>query len=393
MTGSDSPADTNASLAPTPVDRTSIVLVDRAEALALLLAELDRLHGEELSLDTEADSLHHYFEKVCLLQLGAAGKAYLVDPLAPAIDLAPLLSRLSERPLLLHGADYDLRLLHRGYGFSARSVFDTMIAAQLLGETEMGLAALARKRLGVVLDKTSQRDDWSERPIPASRAAYAASDVLHLPTLAATLRADLEAKGRLSWHEEECSRLLEAERVPPEPDPENDWRVKGTNALSERERAFARALWEAREARAREIDRPPFRVFTNERLLEAARRAAAGERDVAKLFPQARPFPPAIARAVAAAVARAAEAPPSEWPRKRRGDFREADPALEAQVKRLKERRDALARHLALDPGVLAPRSVLTIAARLKLETGAFSAGALTAAGVSRWRAALLASA
>ena len=175
------------------------------------------------------------------------------------------------------------------------------------------------------------------------------------------------------------------------PDPENDWRVKGTNALSDRERAFVRELWEAREARARELDRPPFRVTTNERLLDAAPHAASGERDAGKLIPTARGLPPAFARAVEAAVARAAALPPADWPHRKKGEVRDADPALEAEVRKLKDRRDALAKRLALDPGVLAPRAVLVTAARLKLQTGSVTAEALAAAGVSRWRAALVA--
>lgn len=382
---------TRASLAPPRVDPDAFTLADRPESVTSLVAALDSRPGAEVALDTEADSLHHYFEKACLLQLAFDGRAWLVDPLAPAVDLAPLLSRLSDRPLLLHGADYDLRLLKRGFGFSAARVFDTMIAAQLLGEPQIGLAALAAKRLGVVLDKSSQRADWSERPIPDHRAAYAAADVLHLAALAASLRADLEAAGRLAWHAEECERLLLSPMEPAPPDPENDWRVKGTNALSDRERAFLRELWSAREARAREIDRPPFRVATNERLVEAARLAAAGERDPARLIPSARGLPPAFARAVESAVARAEALAPADWPRRKSGSVRDADPALEAEVRRLKDRRDALARRHALDPGVLAPRALLVVAARLKLETGSVTAEALVAAGASRWRAALLA--
>src|SRR5205823_288633 len=125
-----------------------------------------------------------------------------------------------------------------------------MIAAQLLGEKEVGLAALLGKRAGVVLDKTNQRADWSERPLSPSMIAYAAKDVLHLPDLAASLAADLVARGRLAWHREECERLIALPLVPKETDLENDWRLKGTNALSSKERAFVRSLFRAREERA-----------------------------------------------------------------------------------------------------------------------------------------------
>ena len=140
---------------------------------------LDQRPAADVALDTEADSFHHYFEKACLLQLAWDGTAYLVDPLAP-LDVPALLERLAPRRLLMHGADYDLRLLFRGYGFRATSLFDTMLAAQLLGEKEIGLAALLSARAGVTLDKTHQRSDWSARPLAPPMVAYAASDVLHL---------------------------------------------------------------------------------------------------------------------------------------------------------------------------------------------------------------------
>jgi ribonuclease D len=367
-------------------------LVEDASSLATLLADLDASPGVDVAVDTEADSFHHYFEKVCLLQLSWNGAACLVDPLAP-IDTAAVLTRLAPRRLLLHGADYDLRLLSKGFGFRAQSLFDTMIAAQLLGEKEIGLAALLAARAGVTLDKAHQRADWSERPLSPSMVAYAAGDVLHLAALVDSLTRDLEAKGRLAWHAEECARLA-ATGFPGtrERDAETDWRIKGSNALTDKERAFVRAFWEARDARARALDRPPFRVLTNDRLLAAAKRAATGEADLSKLVPGPRPLPDAFARALREARAAAAALPPAEWPRVRRGERADLDPDLEREVESLKKRRDATAVALGLDPGVLASKATLTAAARARRGHGAFTADLLVAeAGLSRWRAELLA--
>lgn len=368
-------------------------LVEDEVSCTSLLARLDALPSEAVSLDTEADSFHHYFEKVCLVQLAVAGGIWLVDPLAP-LPLAPLLARLEGRRLLMHGADYDLRLLFRDHGFRAGSLFDTMIAAQLVGEPEIGLQALLVRRLGVPLDKAHQRADWSARPLHPDMVAYAAADVAHLSALVASLERDLAAKGRLAWHAEECARLAAApfprER---EADPENDWRIKGTNGLTSRERAFVRALWEVREARAREIDRPPFRVLTNDRLLAAARLAAAGEGDLLKLFPGPHPLPGGLAAEVRRALDAVRRSPPSAWPGARRASPADADPALEQTVQRMKEVRDRKARELGLDPGVLASRAVLTSAARAIIVLRPSDPGSLAAAaGISRWRAELLAS-
>ena len=178
--------------APRPTD-----LVDDPASLPALLARLDALAPAPVSLDTEADSFHHYFEKVCLVQVAVAGEIFLVDPLGP-VPLAPLLERLASRRLLMHGADYDLRLLYRLEGFRAGTLFDTMIAAQLLGEREVGLSALLQNRLGVALDKAHQRADWSARPLPSGLVAYAAADVAHLPALVASLERDLAERGRLA---------------------------------------------------------------------------------------------------------------------------------------------------------------------------------------------------
>lgn len=375
--------------APT-AENVSLVATD--ERLAQLALQLSGRPDEPLALDTEADSFHHYFEKACLLQLGHGAHATLIDPLAP-IDLAPLFAVLASRRLVLHGADYDLRLLYRGYGFRASSIFDTMIAAQILGEKELGLAALLGKRLGVVLDKSNQRADWSERPLSPPLITYAAADVLNLVQLASLLEADLAAAGRLEWHAEECERLVALPLTPKETDPENDWRLKGTNALSSQERAFARALFHARDERARETDRPPFRVLTNERLIEVAKRAAAGEASLAVLFPGPRPLPPVFLRSIARALEAARALPPAEWPPARRPTPYEANPPLERAIEALKKKRDALALALGLDPGFLASRALLTSAARAQLESRApLDAGGLVeATGMSRWRAGILA--
>ena len=370
----------------------NVSIVAEPAALSRLVDHLASRPGEPISLDTEADSFHHYFEKTCLLQLGHGAEATLVDPLK-GLDLAPLLAILAQRRLLFHAADYDLRLLFRGYGFRPVAIFDTMIAAQLLGEPELGLAALLGKRVGVTLDKVHQRADWSERPLTDDMVLYAAKDVLHLPDLAASLEADLVAKGRLAWHEEECARLLAMDVTAREADPENDWRIKGTNALTNKERAFARGLYLARDQRARETDRPPFRVLTNERLLEAAKKAAAGETRLHELFPGPKPIGAAFQRLLKDALDSARALPPAEWPLARRPEKYQAEPALERAVDNLKKARDARAKELGLDPGVLASRATLSAAARARLDAGrALGAEELAAAtGMSRWRAELLA--
>ena len=365
-------------------------VVSSTADLSTLLARLDSQPAEAVSLDTEADSFHHYYEKVCLVQVAVGGSAWLVDPLA-GIDLAPLLTRLSSRLLLMHGADYDLRLLVRGHGFRASVLFDTMLAAQLLGLEEIGLAALLKQRLSVELDKANQRDDWSARPLSGEQVAYAARDVLFLPALVESLTKDLVAKKRVEWHREECARLVASPLTQKEGDPDNDWRLKGTNGMTGCERAFVRELWMAREARARETDRPPFRVLTNERLLHAARIAANGERDLGKLFPGPRPLPQPVARAIREALEKAHAVPAESWPSPRRSERAEAEPLIEKIVDRLKRRRDEASKQLGLSSGVVGPKATLTAAARALVKSPNLTAEEVAAeSGISRWRAALL---
>ncbi len=379
----------NAAVSPSNVP---VCLVEGLDTANQISAEIANPRNETVSVDTEADSLHHYAEKVCLLQLAVGGRAFIADPLALGEATKTILRALKDRLLLLHGADYDLRLLHRGFGFRATRIFDTMIAAQLLGEKEVGLAALLASRLGVRLDKTHQRADWSLRPLGPELLAYAAADVLYLEELAFKLRSDLEKVSRLSWHEEECARLLAQPMTAKGFDPETSWRIKGTNSLSNKERAFARALWFARDARARSLDRPAFRVFTNEKLLDACRGAAKGERSLEKLFGLKRPFPESTAALVVQALEMASKVPPGEWPAPRReNETTETEPALKAEIERLKARRDLLARQTGLDPGVVASRAVLSSVARLTLRGDTRDAGEIAReTGASSWRVKLL---
>ena len=247
-------------------------------------------------------------------------------------------------------------------------------------------------RLGVTLDKSSQRADWSRRPLtPSARRPTPRPTSSTCTRSSALLEADLAARGRLEWHAEECARLLAQDLSPAPDDPETDWRIKGSNALSAKERAFLRELWSAREERARALDLPPFRVLHNETLLSLSRKAASGERDLAALFP--RPVPAGFAGRLREALETARALPPTAWPPARRGEIVRPEPELEKAVYALKARRDAVAARLGLDPGVLASRAALVDVARAELAARAPLAPAdlVAATGLSRWKAELLA--
>jgi len=208
------------------------------------LAELiPRIQGfDRVAVDTEADSLHCYFEKLCLIQLTFDGNDHLIDPLAP-IDLQPLCSALADREMVLQGMDFDLRLLRRTYNLAAREVFDTVIAARMLGLQEFSYAALVQKYFDVTLAKGSQKANWARRPLPPAMEEYAKNDTHFLLPLAAKMEEQMKALGRMEWFRQSCRRALEQTSVLRERDPDEAWRIAGSGTLPPRTNAVLRALW------------------------------------------------------------------------------------------------------------------------------------------------------
>ncbi len=223
------------------------------------------------AVDTEADSLHHYYEKVCLIQISISGDTYIVDPLA-GLNLSGFLRALAVRPLILHDADYDLRMLRSSFDFRPHApIFDTMLAARLLGYERLGLAALAEEILGVVLTKGGQKFDWSRRPLPGEKLLYAGDDTRYLEPLAERLEENLRQRGREEWHREACAAVVsKTGRDKPGPDPDEVWRIKGLSDFSREQLSFVRGLWHWREREARRADLPPFKIMGNALLLEVA---------------------------------------------------------------------------------------------------------------------------
>jgi ribonuclease D len=258
-------------LPPTPVCQFDYI--DSNASLEALIASLRG--ADRVAIDTEADSLHHYFEKVCLLQLTFLDRTYIVDPLAD-IQLEPLLKTLAEKKLVFHGAEYDLRMLMADYRFRPQGeVFDTMLAAQLVVGESRSLVALAGEYLGVELTKQGQRSDWSRRPLSESQLTYACNDTRYLEAIADKLKSELSRLGRLEWHRESCRRMVKTTgQEKPAVDPERVWRIKGLSELDRRQLAFVREIWLWRENEAQQADLPPFKVAGNQLIIELAQWAS-----------------------------------------------------------------------------------------------------------------------
>jgi ribonuclease D len=331
-------------------------VIDTEEKLAAFLPKLRA--ADWVSLDTEADSLHAYPEKVCLIQISITGDDRLVDPLAN-IHLTPLLDALNAHELIMHGADYDLRLLEKHHEFIPSAIFDTMLAARILGERQFGLSALVEKFLGIKLDKGSQKANWAQRPLTERMEKYARADTYHLKPLTDKLKSELAAKKRLAWHQESCTRLIEHCTRPQAVDEDLPWRVKGSSRLSRPALAVLRELWRWREGEAVRANRPPFFILNHEKLIEisAAAHEHHGQQRVEKLLPPQ--MSPRRRTALMKAVEAGLAVPAEEQPDILRHEFQRPSDAEFKRYRELEKIRDANANELGIDPSLIASRPVL----------------------------------
>lgn len=357
-------------------------LVASPKDFAALLEELRR--EPVLALDTEAASFHRHANRIYLVQVSTPSQTAIVDPLA-ITDLRGLGDLLADPAVevVFHDADYDLRLLDQHYGFRVANLFDTRIAAELLNEPGLSLAALLDKYLGVQVDKRFQRADWSQRPLSNEMLAYAAGDTRHLVTLRDLLAAKLEAAGRTAWAHEEF-RLLEQVRWSRDGEREPPFlRVKGAKALQPRQLAVLREVHAWRAALAERLDRAEFRILGNEPLLIIARDAPTTLEGLATIKGIGKEMVQRRGRAILAAIRRGLRVPDRELPRLERLPRRAREPEVEARLSRLKATRTRVAGTLGLAPGVVCPNSLLeTIARKLPEDLEALAG----VDGIRRWQ-------
>jgi ribonuclease D len=345
--------------------------------------------AERVALDTEADSLHNYFEKVCLVQLSLGGEHYLVDPLS-GLDLTGFLEALAEKPLILHGGDYDLRMMRASMDFRPRrEVFDTMIAAQLLGIEQIGLAALIERFFDITIGKEGQKSDWSRRPLSEKQLRYAVNDTRFLEPLAERMRGELSERGRVDWHRESCRAMVESTGRDNARDPEEAWRIKGAGRLTRRQLAYLRELWRWRDMHARRANLPAFKVFGNQQILDLLQWA---ESHPGVPLHQGPKLPRNIVGSrlstLEEAIARAAGMAQAQWPELRtfdRGDAPRTD--CKEQIDALRGECARIAKELEIAPSTLAPRAALEALARSRPRT---LEEIMESGGLLRWQAELV---
>ena len=318
----------------------------------------------EIALDTEGASFHRFVDRVYLLQLSTRARHAVIDPLPMGVP--PGLGALLEDPaveVVFHDADYDLRLLQQDYGWHIRNIFDTRVAAQLLGYTAFGLAALLERFFDVKLDKKHQRADWSMRPLTGDMLDYAAQDTRWLLQLRDHMASELERMGRTAWAREEFA-LLEGTRWVDEEPGTSYLRMKGARDLSRRELAVLRELVPWRDAVAGVLDRATFRVLGNEQLLEIARSQPQSKDALGRIKGMPRAILEQRGAELLDAVRRALAVPDADLPKFPRAARWDRDPEFDSRVSALKTARDAAAKRLELDPGVLCSRDRLEAVAR-----------------------------
>lgn len=323
-----------------------------------------------VAVDTEGASFHRFVDRIYLLQMSTRDLTAVLDPLA--IGKPAALGRILESPQIekvFHDADYDLRLIHQDYGLHTRHIFDTRVAAQLLGIRAFGLAALLERSFGFKLDKKHQRADWSMRPLPKDMLDYASQDTMYLLELRDRLAGELEAAGRWSWAKEEFERAEGTRWESPDGEDNAYMRVKGARDLDRRQLAIFRELVRFRDGIARELDRATFRVAGNEALFAVAREAPRTIDALTVIKGVPRGIAERRGGEMLAAIKRGLEVPEDQLPKFPRAPRWDRDADFDNRVNALRAAREEAAQRLGLDPGFLCAREKLEAIARRRPKT------------------------
>jgi len=346
------------------------ILVEDARGMERLLQDLER--QSEIAVDTEADSFFNFREKVCLVQITAEDRDYLVDPLT-GLDISPLGRILADpaRTKVFHDGEYDILILKRDHGFEFGCLFDTRVAAAALGEESPGLASVLRAHFGIELDKSLQRSNWSHRPLSREQVRYARLDTRFLIPLMHQQKDELERRGRMMIVEGECRRLERLVPVEPSFDPGEFIHLKGARKLDAHSQQCLRELFVLRHRLAGEANLPPFKVLNNQALLELANAKPRSLRELASMHAISPRQARRLGEQVVAACERARRLGPLQRlpaPIRRETEEALSDEELELH-ERLKRWRKDRAQREGFDASLVLNRHVLLRLAKRKPRT------------------------
>ena len=309
-----------------------------------------------MGVDLESDSMFHYREKVCLVQISVPDLNILIDTLSIR-DLTPLLPIFSHPGIrkVFHGADYDIRSLLRDFTMEVNSLFDTQIAAKLLGMTQTGLSSILESRLGVCLEKKFQKSDWSRRPISREMLQYAVQDTCYLIPLSRMLEMELREKGRFSWFEEECELQSRVRFSSPRQEPLYS-RFKGASKLAPRDLAIIDEILKWREELAMRRDIPPFKIISNQQILEVAGKKPA---DIEGLDVLSKNQIGTIGKSILKSIQSAMDMPEDSLPVFPREKRQKHSGLVLKKINALKEWRQGYGEKSGLEPSIICPNALI----------------------------------
>jgi ribonuclease D len=328
-----------------------------------------------IAVDTESDSLYSYFEKVCLIQFSTTRVDYLVDPLSVDVsELAPLFASPALQKVF-HAAEYDLLSLKRDYNFTFMNLFDTMLAARILGWPRYGLGPILEEYFGVKLDKRFQRHNWGQRPLSQQALDYARLDTHYLLQLREIQLNELKNQGRLQEALEAFERQTHAQPSPKVFDPNDFWRIKGSKDLEPSQQAVLRELFIMRDKIARKLDRPPFKVLDDATLVRLAKEQPRTEKELQQIKGLGPKLLQHNAQHILKAIQEGRASTPPQYPS---NHYHRPDEETLARYEALRHWRNNLAAERGVEPDVILGNNILMDIARHNPKT----LGTLTGMGV-----------
>ncbi len=329
------------------------IWIDRPYALNRLVKTLS--NESLVAVDTESDSLYSYFEKVCLIQFSTARADYLVDPLN--VDVTGLAPFFADEAIqkIFHAAEYDLLSLKRDYNFTFVNLFDTMMAARILGWPRYGLGSLLEEYFRVKLDKRFQRYNWGRRPLSSKALDYARLDTHYLLPLREIQFAQLKKQNRLREAREAFERATQVQPTPKVFASDDFWRIKGVKDLELQQQAVLRQLFILRDKIARKIDRPPFKVMNDFVLLQLAKKQPQYLNDLKQIKGVGSKLLQHDGHDILEAIRKGQTAPPPRY----QPDNHRPDEDTLARYETLRQWRNHLASKRGVEPDVIIGNDVL----------------------------------
>ena len=336
----------------------SYLIINTLPALQKFASRLEK--QRIIGVDLEADSMYHFKEKVCLIQIATANTTAVIDPLQiKNLSVLKPVFRRTDIQKVFHGADYDVRSLYRDFRVRINHLFDTELACRFLGFKESGLDAVLTKRYNVRLDKKYQRKDWSKRPLPEEMIAYAAADVHYLISLAKSLQQELKNKGRLSWVQEECAYLSNVRPVSNDTGP-LFLGFKGAGKLGPRGLAVLEELLNLRKNIAQQQDRPLFRIMGNKSIMALAEARPQSMKKLTKTEALGSKQIDRYGNQIISAVKKAMRIPARNLPKYPRKTAPMVPAIVAKRVKELRRWRDQLASKLKIDPAIICTKAMIS---------------------------------